>query len=118
MNNRVKQWLLGPDRGLSSEQIVETMEGLPPGLLTGHHYGAHPWDNSDFYRCYMLLQIAPEYRARLAEMSNISPQWKALVENWTELEHMLEEEIRTGNGSALYARLEQLIRGCRNEQTN
>ena len=90
MNERVKQWLISGDRGLSSNAILEVMEGFPLGSITGHHNAPYPHDGCDFRRCHMLLELAPEYKARLGEMRRLNSAWSNLVDRWDELTLLLE----------------------------
>lgn len=112
MNNNVIEWIHGGERGTSSNTIVEFMEGLPPGTMSGNScFGNHPHDPSDLARCIKLLIHVPEYRDRLSEMKAVSKVWSALVDNWQELERMYFEAVASGTGKApeLYDRMRELI---------
>ena len=61
-----------------------------------------PYDESDFGRCYRLLQHFPAWRARLPEVAAAHPIWGPMVEAWDELTALYEEEMqRSNSGSAL-----------------
>lgn len=86
-----KEWLRSGRRGLSSEQIFEQMTGLP--LTKMRDFGPHhPHDPSDFARCQLLLEDAPEFKERLEEMKDVSEHWAVLVENWSRILSTMEEE--------------------------
>lgn len=110
----VEEWISGRDTGTSSKTIWRHMRGLP--LLEVHH----PWDPSDFGRCYRLLAIAPEWRARMPEMATHGKVWSALASAWNELTALYEEEVdvtqdphraKAADGCAhrLYGRMKELI---------
>jgi hypothetical protein len=91
-------WVSGPDTGLSSKAIFYVMTGTGDG----HARAQHPRDPDDFGRCYRLLQLFPQWRARLGEMSLESLAWAGLVAEWDELERLYEEERPTGKAPKLY----------------
>lgn len=111
-NPDLVEWLQRGDRGVSSETIVEVLEGLPIGTLVGRNTGRCPQDPSDFRRCVLLLRAVPSYRARLGELASVSPGWAALVEHWQELEDLLSEEIGpalvSGQAERTYQRMRAL----------
>lgn len=47
---------------------------------------SYPYDAADFGRCFRLLEVIPEWRARLSEMAAHGEQWAALVATWPTLE--------------------------------
>jgi hypothetical protein len=113
VNDAVISWLRSGERGLSSERIVEVMEGLPDGTITGRWLSRHPCDPADLRRCILLVEMVPIYRERLGEMAPTSPVWAALIEHWDELTTLLRQEIGAdlGHGRAqrTYDRMRELI---------
>lgn len=113
MNDALITWLRSSERGISSECIVEVLEGLPAGMLTGRWLSRHPCDPADLRRCILLVETVPEYRARLGEMTAVSPVWAALIAHWDELTTLLRQEIGAdlGHGRAqrTYDRMRELI---------
>lgn len=105
---QLHRWFGSNDRGISSNAIVEVMEGLPRGMLTGSFGLGHPHDPADFGRCFRLLEAVPLYRHRMDEM-RISPVWNALVNHWAELERLYIEECPGGKCHKLYDRMQELI---------
>jgi len=108
-------WLTGPDTGISSEVIWETMTGIRVNTL--HEVWGHyaPRDPSDFGRCHRLLELFPEWRPRLSEVYEKHPdypEWKALIENWDELTRLYLEELPTGKAPQLYRRMMELRGEC------
>jgi|GEM_PF-3496553 len=83
----VDEWWKGHDTGISSRAIYRRMMGYP---RTREAFGDCPADPDDFGRCYRLLLIAPEWRARIGEMSANGKQWARLAEHWDELTAMYE----------------------------
>jgi hypothetical protein len=73
---------------------------------------SHPSDPNDFMRCYKLLQAVPQWNNMLVldSLSQLSPQWKNLVNNWSELILLLEEQIDTGKDNRMYKLMQELDR--------
>jgi hypothetical protein len=88
------------------------MRGLPPG---GRWGGGRPYDPDDFGRCYRLLALAPEWRARIAEMAAYGDEWAALSAAWDELTALYEAEApsHTGTAPKLYFRMRELCGSAR-----
>jgi hypothetical protein len=78
MDNRLMQWLLSDDTGLSSMAIVARMEGV----LGRSDF---PRDASDLGRCIRLLALMPEWKPRIHEMRDVHPVWAKIVERWDDL---------------------------------
>jgi hypothetical protein len=74
------QWLATDDTGRSSETICFYLLGVD------YLYPSHPYDRGDFGRCYRLLEFIPEFRLRLDELRELSPEWYRLIDNWEVLE--------------------------------
>lgn len=102
-------WILGTDRGRSSE------------TLWNHFTGRHepnpcmPSDPSDFGRCHRLLRAFPEWRVRLQEVGHRYPGWGPVVRAWRELEVLFEGEVPNfmewnaiGVAPKTYARMKEL----------
>jgi hypothetical protein len=108
-------WMINGDRGVSSNKIVEIMEGYQPYSMTGvcGIFQTHPLDPSDFNRCYALLESVPEYRDRLKIMRYVSAEWRVLVDNWYELENLLLEELPSGKAPKLYDKMWELFDSVR-----
>lgn len=71
------------------------------------NYGI-PLDVDDFRRCYLLLELIPEWRPRLPEVSETFPEWKKLVENWDEMTRLYELEQETGRCPLLWDLMKKL----------
>lgn len=52
----------------------------------------YPRDVDDFERNRALLLWYPEWRERLIEMRIICDEWKNLVENWSKIEQLYDED--------------------------
>ena len=68
----------------------------------------HPYDPSDFKRCYMLLKAIPEWRLELDKMKAISPVWSKLVDNWDKLTEMLEQMMKDDQDVGMYKFMQEL----------
>lgn len=104
IEQRADFWWQHGERGISSETIFGVLSGRGP-----RKDGCHPWDPSDFKRCYGLLQVVPEWRERLGEMKSQSKAWSNLVDNWDKLTEMLEEMMRTNKDNGMYDFMQTLI---------
>jgi len=109
----VYMWIRGWDTGQSSKTIWRFFMGE---LGSNPHERHIPYDPSDFGRCYRLLKLAPEWRARLGELAEQVPLWAPFVEAWPELEALYEEEIQRPDKVApkLYARMKTLVKDAEN----
>jgi hypothetical protein len=94
-----EEWLAGDDTGISSLTIYSVMTGVRVSR-TGI-----PHDSDDFGRCYRLLKLFPEWRARLTEVADRYPEWRGLVSVWGELEALYEQGLGDGDESKLYLRI-------------
>ena len=110
INGNVLAWLAGHDTGRSSLAIVAWMEHDP--ALTAMHGGRldYPHDPADLGRCLRLLDIEPDYRARIGEMASVSPQWARLVCRWNELEALYHEAEPNGRARKCYELIQELIK--------
>ena len=104
------KWLHGADTGISSRAIFAVMTGTQERMLDRWGFG-YPLDPDDFGRCYRLLNLFPEWRARIHEMGSISSEWGRLSANWGELTALFEEESPKKKCPKLYARMHFLIYG-------
>jgi hypothetical protein len=104
------QWLHSTDTGISSRAIFSVMTGTKERMLDRWGFG-YPLDPDDFGRCYRLLNLFPEWKPRMGEMAPISSEWRRLVENWSELNDLFEEESPSKSCPKLYARMHFLIYG-------
>jgi hypothetical protein len=100
------QWAsFGPARGADAN-LVRAASGVP--IPVANHdgrfwtwHGAFP--EEAFGRCIFALKLFPELRLNLHKVSDAYPGWRALVDNWDELEALYGTE-------RLRVRLEELRR--------
>lgn len=104
----VSKWLDSHDTGLSSLAMCQRLFGV--GQPRVDDRTLHPLDPSDFGRCHRFLEAVPEARTRLAEVADLSPTWKTLVQHWDELTALYLKELPSGVCHRLYARMKAL--GC------
>jgi hypothetical protein len=105
------RWLAGGDTGTSSLTIWSVMTGqpMPKGRCPGI-----PRDPADFGRCHRLLETFPAWRARLPKVAERFPAWAGLVAAWDELTELYLEELPSGQGPRLYARMTEIIEATEN----
>jgi hypothetical protein len=110
-----ENWIVRGHTGISSKAI---WAHFSIGDGTSSWGRSNPSDPADFLRCYWLLQLAPEWRGRIAEMA-VYPGWGRLALAWDELEVMLLAEVpkacETGkysdeSGPKMYARMKELLK--------
>ncbi|WP_150129310.1 hypothetical protein [Bosea sp. RAC05] len=76
---RQRLWLENGETGNSSAAIF--------GWMTGRWVKAsHPLDTDDLRRCVLLLRRFPEWQERMLEMTELSPEWRAIATNWARLQ--------------------------------
>lgn len=81
LESRVMGWIDGNDTGTSSKTIWHILTRLPGKV---HRYGV-PRDADDFGRCVRLLELIPEWAARLGEVVDRCSEWKSIVADWDRL---------------------------------
>ncbi len=101
---RPEDWPSCGDTGTSARTIFAHMQGLRVEQIGDNV----PHDPDDFGRCSRLL-LAPwasTWRARMGEMARY-PGWQKLAPQWEVFEALYREELTTGAGPKLYARLKE-----------
>lgn len=102
------EWARGDDTGSSSATIWSVMTGRMHSRYAPH--GAHPYDPSDFGRCHRLLELFPEWRARMPEVAKKYKLWARLVDQWDALTALYVEELPSGRAPKLYAAIQACIK--------
>lgn len=83
-------WIVNGEVGTSSKTIWAVMMGaVLSNPKNSHNYGV-PHDPDDFSRCWKLLVLFPEWRARLHKVANQFPAWVGFVREWDKLTEMYE----------------------------
>lgn len=103
VEERALRWISTGSVGISSKTIWSVLTNAANGHTDVPH------DPDDFSRCKALLDLIPEWRARLGEVAQRYSKWKPFVENWTELEQMFEQLIskKSNSGKAMYDRMQE-----------
>lgn len=86
LTRRVFTWLLGRDTGSSSKAILAQM-------VCGVSHGEYPYDPADLGRCLRMLELFPEWKARIAEMAGYGKVWAVFIDHWDELSSMMADEV-------------------------
>lgn len=97
--DKIIKWFIWDDTGISSRAIVSQMTGFKT-----QRWSDHPADGGDFGRCHRLLEAVPEFKVRIEEMAQRSPQWAVLVEHW----HELTQHYLSGR-KGMYERMSQIL---------
>lgn len=100
IETRALRWASSSTTGASSKAILKVMTGNHP--KDGYCY---PHDPQDFERCRALLELIPEWKARLSEMKAVGAEWAALVDHWAELESLHAK----GSYPATYRRMKKIL---------
>lgn len=107
-HERYYDWADGPDSGISSKTIVQTITGA---RVLGTWQPGAPRDPDDFGRCSRLLALFPELRTRLHVVADqLGGEWRALVEHWDELEALYQQELPAGKAPRLYKLMHELAK--------
>ena len=70
---------------------------------------SHPCDVYDLRRCYLLLELIPEWKDDLYKMKEVSLVWNKLIDNWEQFMPLLEERM-CGRKNDLLERMKAI--GC------
>ena len=87
--SRAIKWLLEDDTGVSSKTILSVMTGITPD----NRWNSAPSDPADLGRCLRLLELFPEWKARMHLMSGVNERWAKAVECWDEISQNMKEEV-------------------------
>lgn len=110
--DRASKWIVSCDTGASSKTIWSVMMGVERSDRS------YPHDPGDFGRCYRLLTLIPEWRARLAEMATVSNYWSALVENWEKIERQYLDELAGNSAPKTYKLMQSILRPIEDADRN
>lgn len=91
-----EEWVRGRDIGVSSATIYHVMASRPSPYKEFNP----PVDPDDFGRCYRLLNLFPEWKARLGEIAARFPAWREYVQNWAKLTELYESALAKNSGTA------------------
>ena len=105
VEERMEWWLKNGERGSSSEFMFQAFSGKMIGLIGR----PHPYDPADLHRCFLLLETIPEWKMEMDRL-RVNRVWNNLVDNWSKLTALLEEQIRTDNENGLYDLIQELIK--------
>lgn len=89
VKERAMWWIGNGETGASSKTMWNCLMG------NNDFHINHPYDPDDFKRCYKLLLAIPEWKLELYKLKPLSSAWSNLVDNWSTLTEMFEENCRT-----------------------
>lgn len=118
----LEAWLKSDDIGLSSLAMAwhmahePWMKTLIGPKIRPEARDSHPWDPSDFGRCYRFLKAVPAAIDKLDRMRSVSPVWERMVENWDRMTELYERDVESGRSDELYELMQNLIDGRTNEK--
>jgi len=105
------EWARSWDVGISSATIFATFAGIRE--VANMPIPGYPLDADDFGRCYRLLKVAPaSWRDELYKLVNwekTEKEWQALVDHWSELTKLYEEELPADKFPKFTARIRELL---------
>lgn len=79
LDDRARRWIVDGRVGMSSKAIWAHMTGTLSECMSA------PSDPDDLNRCLLLLDLIPEWTARMGEMAAHGNEWQALSPIWTDL---------------------------------
>jgi len=100
----LREWENSWHVGVSSATIFRVLAGRWPAGFSSTFGMDAPHDCDDMGRCVRLLDIMPEWRARLDEVGRACPAFAPLVPEW----HQLETLYREKKGPELYTAISKL----------
>lgn len=80
------------DRVARESKAAVIIEKFFSGAVSALDTISHPTNPHELWRCINLFVVHPEYKERIAELANLSPAWRLLVQYWQPLEKMCREE--------------------------
>jgi hypothetical protein len=89
---RLVAWLSSGDTGISSKALAAHMSGREDADTRGWGW-RHPSDPDDLGRCLRLIELFPEWKARIGEMAMHGPGWAGLVRRWDEIAKSMTDEV-------------------------
>lgn len=89
-NARLVAWFASGDTGISSKALAVHMS--VGAVRDGWGWG-YPHDPADLGRCLRLLELFPEWKARVGEMATRSPGWAGLTARWDEIAKSMADEV-------------------------
>lgn len=95
-------WLANGDVGLSSLAIVQRLTGTTMTVNGMRKHGCEdtPKDPGDLRRILEMFDMVPAARAYLSLMSDVSDDWKTIIDHWDELEKQYRKEEHNPSGCA------------------
>jgi len=105
----VAEWLRSGERGASSNAMCKRFFGVPKDAGDNH-----PHDPDDLRRCVLFLD-ATSTHGRIRDMSDVSPSWASLVNQWNEILKTFREETGNNDGAP---KTYSLMKSALNDQTN
>lgn len=105
------KWIVGNDTGRSSKTLWAFMMGAVTTRTECSGEYDTPSDPADFGRCHRLLELMPEWRARMKDMPAVLPKWGPPVREWERLTAIYLREIQFGHYCpSLYEEMKKLDR--------
>lgn len=90
MDNRLAVWFAAGDTGISSETMALWLSARVGNDRWGR---STPSDPADLGRCLRLLEAIPEWKPRMVEMVECSPQWAHMMTYWDEIAASMADEV-------------------------
>lgn len=88
--------------GLSSKAIFKFMTTDQDHIFLDDYKYSYCNDADDFERNRALLLWYPEWKIKLKDMSIISDQWSNLVNNWSTIEKLYDEDYKKYGNDNFY----------------
>ena len=92
----LNQWIVNGETGISSKTLWAVFSGVETEKQQMDSFGTYdvPKDGDDFRRCCLFVNQC-ELKDRLHEVVEVFPAWAPFIDNWDELEEMLDNDLPT-----------------------
>lgn len=88
-------WLDSMNRTDAADTMFSVLSGLDILPRSAFRYPSTP---NEWMNCRILLEDVPQWRDRLPWMREISREWAQLVDNWDELQALVDGEVQFAAG--------------------
>lgn len=85
IERRALEWLQSGNVCMASEAMVYAALGIKRG-------DCHPISGASLKRCFLAARRVGLDDSHLSRVAKLSPEWKSIVENWSELKRLMNRD--------------------------
>ncbi len=97
LKDQILEWSINGNVGVSSQAMAAAVLGIQTNSSFGN---AIPSDPSDFNRCLLLIQAAPDIKKYMYRVACISSSWAKIVNHWVIIEESFRFQLEQGEISS------------------